>query len=128
MKTAPAPGRPPRELRAGAPAPAGGAGRSPLTSAALPPHSHFQHDFVQDDAIHQVHVDAEVVLVPAPEVPEGFHLPEEGQQGWGMAAGPSLPWQDRAAPSSPLCSPMSLRGSAGRAPGARRRSRPCRRG
>lgn len=48
-----------------------------------------------------------------------------------MAAGPSHPRQDRVAPSlpaAPLCSPMSPRGSAGRAPGARRRSRPCRRG
>lgn len=47
-----------------------------------------------------------------------------------MAGGPSHPRQDRAAPSlpaAPLCSPRSPRGSAGRAPGARRRSRPCRR-
>lgn len=104
-------------------------------SAAPRPHSHLQHDFVQDHAIHQVHVDAEVVLVATPQVPEGFHLPGEGQWGWGMAGGHSQPRQDRAAlpaapslPAAPLCSPRSPRGSAGRAPGARRRSRPCRRG
>lgn len=127
MKIVPAPGRPPRLRRA----PGRGA---PLVSAALRPHSHLQHDFVQDHAIHQVHVDAEVVLVPAAQVPEGFHLPEEAQQGWGTAGGPRHPgWTGlpRGAPSLPaaaLCSPRSPRGSAGRAPGAQRRSRPCRRG
>lgn len=103
METAPAPGRPPRlrKARGRSPDTREGPGRVPLASAALRPHSHLQHDFVQDDAIHQVHVNAEVVLVPAPQVPEGFHLPEEGQQRWGMAGGPSHPRQDRAAPSLP---------------------------
>lgn len=103
---------------------------------ALPPsgaYSHFQHNLVQDDAIHQLHVDAEVVLVPAPQGPEGFHLPGGRTGGLqGMAEGPHSSPPGRSAGSlraaAPLCSPRSPRGSAGIAPGARRRSRPCRRG
>lgn len=76
---------------------------------SLPPsgaHSHFQHNSVQDHAIHQLHVDAEVVLVPAAQGPEGFHLPG-GRTGGLQATAEGPHSSPRATPPAAAPPPRS---------------------
>lgn len=61
------------------------AGTPRPTAARPPPHSHLQHDPVEQDAVRQLHVHAELVLAAAPQRSEGFHLP--GNEGRRLVAG-----------------------------------------